>query len=234
MGGGPLRFMDASKERPERAGGAIATVDKQDSGKRKHGYHHGDLRQALIEAAYAMIRDTGLLQFSVADACKAVGVSSAALYRHFESREALLQAVAIEGFDELARTTTAASAAFTVGSVQAISAGGCGYIRFAREQPEVFRMMFGSSPNLRCDNEVHQHGMACFGTLLEQLMVRYETEDEDEIKRHAFPLWTFVHGAAFLLIDEVYDHFVEDHDVEGMVRGATARLLPPVPALDGA
>ncbi|MCR9256223.1 MAG: TetR/AcrR family transcriptional regulator [Alphaproteobacteria bacterium] len=205
-----------------------------ESGRRKHAYHHGDLRQALIAAAYRLIRDHGVSQFSVADACKQVGVSSAALYRHFESREDLLRAVAIEGFDELARTTNAENARFRKGSASAIAAGGCGYVRFARGQPEVFRMMFGSSPNLRCDNEVHEHGMRCFGTLLDQLAARYGTDDEEEIKRHAFPLWTFVHGTAFLLIDEVYDHFVDDHDVEAMIGQATHRLLTPVPVLDEA
>lgn len=209
-----------------------AKSDRAQKADKKDVYHHGDLRHALIQESYGLIRDHGAAQFTASDACRAIGVTSAALYRHFDGREGLMKAVAMAGFDQLTAMTTASKVHHVRGSVQAIGAGGCGYVQFAKEQPEIFRMMFGSSPNLRIDEEVHAHGLQCFGSLLEELAIRYRTQDEDEIRRYAFPLWTFVHGTAFLVIDEVFDHFAQGHDVDGMVRSAARSLLSPVPELD--
>src|SRR3712207_9129401 len=68
----------------------------------KRGYHHGNLKEALIEAARRFIAERGLSGFTLADAAKLVGVSPAALYRHFSGREALVAEVAGRGLDQLA------------------------------------------------------------------------------------------------------------------------------------
>ncbi len=68
----------------------------------RRGYHHGNLKEALIEAARRFIAERGIGGFTLVDAARLVGVSPAALYRHFRGREALLEEVAERGFTELA------------------------------------------------------------------------------------------------------------------------------------
>src|SRR3546814_19013116 len=65
----------------------------------KRGYHHGNLREALIQAALSLIAEKGPSGFSFADAARSAGVSSAAPYRHFRDREALIADVARRGFE---------------------------------------------------------------------------------------------------------------------------------------
>src|SRR4051812_47519021 len=68
----------------------------------RQGYHHGNLKEALIEAAQRFIAERGLGGFTLADAAKLVGVTPAALYRHFRGRDALVAEVAFRGFTQLA------------------------------------------------------------------------------------------------------------------------------------
>ena len=67
----------------------------------KENYHHGDLRDSLIAATLDLVRKNGPEKFSMADACKEAGVSKAAPYRHFDNREALLEAVIEHGFQQM-------------------------------------------------------------------------------------------------------------------------------------
>jgi len=196
--------------------------------RRKSAYHHGDLREALIDAAYRLVAEHGASGFMVADACRLVGVSPAALYRHFEDREELLKQVSMRGFERMERIARDHKRGKAPGSVEAIAAVGHGYVAYATEAPEVFRIMCGSSPNLRVDDRVFQTGLAAMTVLLEELAVRYDTTDRDRLFETAFPLWTFVHGAAHLKINEAYHHFDPNHDVEAMISRMTPKMLPPL------
>ena len=69
----------------------------------RQGYHHGNLKEALIEAAQRFIAERGIGGFTLADAAKLVGVTPAALYRHFRGRDALVAEVAFRGYDKLAK-----------------------------------------------------------------------------------------------------------------------------------
>ena len=68
----------------------------------RRGYHHGNLKEALVEAARRFIAERGLLGFTLVEAAKLVGVTPAALYRHFRGREDLVAEVAFRGFTQLA------------------------------------------------------------------------------------------------------------------------------------
>ena len=76
--------------------------------RRGRGYHHGNLREALIEAALALIAEKGPAGFSFAEAARAAGVTPAAPYRHFRDRDALMADVAIRGFETLTSRLEAA------------------------------------------------------------------------------------------------------------------------------
>ncbi len=115
----------------------------------KAGYHHGDLRHALVEATAALVARSGVEAFSLREAAREVGVSPAAAYRHFEDKSALLKAVAAEGMGRLALAMEKglARAPGPPGSpahaAAALAAVGEAYVEFAVRNPARFRVMFG-------------------------------------------------------------------------------------------
>lgn len=106
-------------------------------------YHHGDLRNALLEAARALLEEKGLAGLSLRAVARKAGVSHAAPYRHFLSHEALLVELSVEGFAELKTIIVAASAAPGVTADRITNIGGA-YMRFVARRPALARLMFGS------------------------------------------------------------------------------------------
>lgn len=111
----------------------------------RQGYHHGNLKEALIEAAQRFIAERGLGGFTLADAAKLVGVTPAALYRHFRGREALVAEVAFRGFDELAKRL--GRALQTEGTpLERFTRMGEAYLAFAEQEPGFYAAMFSARP----------------------------------------------------------------------------------------
>ena len=108
-------------------------------------YHHGNLREALVQAALDMIAERGLAGLAVAELARAVGVSPAAPYRHFRDRNALLAEVARRGFEQLAADMEAAWNEGRPEPISAIERCGRAYLDFARREPAAFAAMFGAS-----------------------------------------------------------------------------------------
>ncbi len=194
--------------------------------QQKAKYHHGDLREALIAASYQLVAEAGAEAFSLADACRRAGVSTAAPYRHFKDREELLAEVTARGFEGLHADTVRAVEAQGEGSLAAIEAMGHAYVGFAAGQPGLFRLMFGQPPLMEEFQQVSETGGACFGYVIEQVgkycAAHGVDRDANEI---AIKLWTFVHGAASLLIDGKYDKVTPGLDVAEMITGATPLLV---------
>lgn len=107
----------------------------------RRGYHHGNLREALLEAARRLIAERGPAGFTLSDAAKLAGVSPAAPYRHFKDREALLKEIAVAGFEALGRRLRAAAEA---GGADGFVAMGRAYLAFAREEPAYYAAMFNT------------------------------------------------------------------------------------------
>jgi AcrR family transcriptional regulator len=108
-------------------------------------YHHGNLREALIQAALDMIAERGLAGLAVAELARAVGVSPAAPYRHFRDRNALVAEVARRGFEQLAGELEMAWNEGRPEPVTAMERCGRAYLDFARREPAAFAAMFGDS-----------------------------------------------------------------------------------------
>jgi hypothetical protein len=112
------------------------------------------------------------------------------------------------------------------GSVEAFAAMGTAYLRFAEAEPGVFRLMFALTRSLKDSGPVIEAGRATFGVPLGQVAIRLRRPPTDaEVIRRSFMLWTFVHGLAFLLIDEKAQAMQVSVDVPGMVAEAARRLL---------
>ena len=115
----------------------------------KRGYHHGNLRQALIEATLELIAEKGPAGFTMAEAAKLAEVSAAAPYRHFTGREELIAEVALQGYDLFADLLDYAWNDGEPSVLRAFEAVGRAYLAFARKHPGHYIAMFesGVAPN---------------------------------------------------------------------------------------
>ncbi|MDO9499466.1 TetR/AcrR family transcriptional regulator [Falsiroseomonas sp.] len=193
---------------------------------KKARYHHGDLRAALIEAARLLVEQNGAERLTMSDASRAAGVSTAAPYRYFHDKDALLDAVALEGLERQRQAMLQAGAAHPLGSEAAVSAIGHAYIDFATAERGVFKLMFSQTRTHGRSPELLQKGKETFGVLLSQLAHREGGAPNDPpIRTRGLRLWTFVHGLSFLLIDDKVSAMEIPLDLSEMVADATRRFL---------
>jgi AcrR family transcriptional regulator len=112
--------------------------------RREGGYHHGNLKEALVQAALNLIADKGPAGFTFAEAARSAGVSPAAPYRHFRDRDELLASVAQQGFEQFEAQLTAAWDDGRPDTPTAFQRIGKAYLAFARENPAYYSAMFES------------------------------------------------------------------------------------------
>lgn len=209
---------------------APADTEAQQAAK-KATYHHGDLKEALTCAARELIEKKGPEGFSLAEACRIAGVSTAAPYRHFEDRDALVGSVAKRGFDTLTDVTKAGRDSFPSGTVDSIVAMGQAYVRFANDEPAVFRLMFASHKGEEAFHQsLNENGDVCFSVLLKAVDAFREAKglSQKSTMDIALPLWTIVHGTACLLIDRDFDGVAPGTDPYNLVKIATEGFLAGV------
>ena len=177
-------------------------------------YHHGDLRNALVQAALELVEESGVDAFSLREASRRVGVSASASYRHFRDRYALLRAVAEDGFERLAAQMEEEAAQARVplegaeAAVAAFSAMGRAYVRFAVRHQAQFRVMFGpwardehaatcvADDDDVCGRSAHD---ALVGILDD--LVRSGALDAAARAQIELVAWAPMHGLARLMID---------------------------------
>ena len=192
----------------------------------RRGYHHGDLREALIAASLHLVIERGAEKFSLADACRVAGVSTAAPYKHFRDRNEILEIVCQRGFDELAEQGVAAAQTHGAGSLDGVIAMNLSYVAFAVERQALFRLMFGQSPDLKRADDVLACGQSCFSKVVEQIALYCTANDvREDAMTICIRNWTFVHGVASLVIDEDYDCVAPGFDYQALIRSTTPLLL---------
>src|SRR6476469_4320812 len=129
----------------------------------RRSYHHGNLREALINAALDLISTKGPAGFTFAEAARAAGVSPAAPYRHFRDRDALLADVALQGFDAFEKALREAWDGGRPSPMPAFERLGRAYLEFARSQPAYFSAMFESGLSFADYPAVRDVGDRAFG-----------------------------------------------------------------------
>lgn len=168
--------------------------------KAKKTYHHGDLREALLEVAERQLEEEGPAGLSLRKLGRALGVTPGAPYRHFEDKDALLAALATLAFQRL-RAAMVAGQGQSVDGQERLRGLGTGYLTFASQNRELFRLMFGWNP-AREVPELCEAGDAAFEAFAEVL---HACEEQGLLRQGAQPAgllaWSAVHGAAFLMID---------------------------------
>ena len=117
---------------------------RKEQRRAERGYHHGNLKEALLQAALGLIAEKGAAGFTFADAARMAGVSPAAPYRHFRDRDELLSSIAQRGFEQFESALTAAWDDGRPDTLTAFERVGKAYLKFAREEPAFYSAMFES------------------------------------------------------------------------------------------
>jgi AcrR family transcriptional regulator len=167
----------------------------------RRGYHHGNLREALISAALDLISKKGPAGFTFADAARAAGVSPAAPYRHFRDRDALMADVAGRGFERFAQTLGKAWDGGKPTPRIAFERVGRAYLEFARKEPALFAAMFESGLSPAAYPELREAGDRAFAVLreaCEALVATLPMERRPPALMMALHIWSLSHGIAAL------------------------------------
>lgn len=203
-----------------------ARAYKRKGSRLKTSYHHGELRQALISAARVLMNERQGNDFSLSDACRRAGVSTAAPYRHFADKSEIINEVVAQGFVDMKDRFRAATEPHAPGARERIIAVGQVYLSFAIAEPALFRMMFSQTPSLSEDDLVITHGKACFAYVLQEVVDYCAFHGViGNAQMIAVQLWTLVHGAASLTIDGDYAKVAPQIDTQEMIASGAERLL---------
>ncbi len=172
----------------------------------KAPYHHGDLRNALVDAGLSLIEQAGAEAFSLREVAREVGVSANAAYRHFEDKGALLTAIAVSGFERLSSEMQEAMlAARPKGAVKSpavarFNAAARAYVDLAQEHPQLYGLMFGSAGRACLAAEGALVGPTpgtLLGRVLDELVEEKAISKEHRVGAEIH-VWSTVHGFASL------------------------------------
>ena len=206
------------------------------------GYHHGDLRDALILAAAALIEEQGSLSFSITDAAKRAGVSSAAPYRHFHDKNDLLDKVrdlAFMGLHE-AMEKTQLKYIDDSNTVTAIAAMGLTYLDYARETRAFFSLMWEDHGQMAPERQNLAHKSVGFSLLLATVEKHLTQSGNQKLcpagqqtaLKLATQLWALSHGVATLEGNQLLDLFDKSAQATSIFVEATSALLTGPAGID--
>lgn len=193
----------------------------------KTSYHHGNLREALVQAAVEIIAEKGVEALTLRSVGTRVGVSHAAPYRHFKDKEAILAAVATEGFYLMRDFMKARNEEVADLDVMArLAEIGRAYIHFAVRHPYHYRVMFGpATRNKMRYPDLLAASLEIFTIMvegLEQAKALGLVRDEPAIEL-SIVAWSQAHGLSLLLIDDQFElGEIDDETLDGYARRATS------------
>ena len=193
-------------------------------------YHHGDLKQALVDAGVKVLKEEGVKGFSVRKVAKRIGVSHTACYRHYRDKDTLLAAIAEQGFILLYEKIKLATDYVPVESFAQIYKATEAYLIFGIEHKEYLDVMFGI-----ISHEPHPRLAESAGQAFQQLVQLIEACNEvgllkeDSSLELAFAVWPMLHGLT-LLIAEGHIRLIDDDPIKRM-HASLNRLLKGI-ALD--
>jgi AcrR family transcriptional regulator len=172
-------------------------------GFERRGYHHGNLREALVEAATALIGEKGPAGFTIAEAARLAGVSPAAPYRHFRDAEALLAEVALRGLERFAAALAAAWNDGRPDKLRAFEAIGRAYLAFARDEPAHYAAMFEARISFDAHPSLLSAGDRAFAVLRDAadlLVAALPRDRRPPSLMIALHVWGLAHGIAALFV----------------------------------
>jgi AcrR family transcriptional regulator len=165
------------------------------------GYHHGNLKEALLRAALELIAQKGPAGFTFAEAARWAGVSPAAPYRHFRDRDELLASVALRGFVQFETALTAAWDSGRPDPFTAFERLGKAYLAFARDEPAYYSAMFEAGIPLDTNPDLSIAGERAFAVLrnaTDELVSAMPAAKRPPVMMMALHIWALSHGIASL------------------------------------
>jgi AcrR family transcriptional regulator len=166
-------------------------------------YHHGHLREALINEACQQIEQEGAIALNLSKLAQKIGVSQPAVYRHFPNKQALVISVAQQGFERLIEELQAAFQPVEADTFESIKAIATAYVEFALHHPELARLMFSMKERIT-DPELHNISKAAalpLFNIVEQAQSQDNLRNQD-VYTTVRIIWATIHGLAMLLMDE--------------------------------
>lgn len=170
----------------------------------KRAYHHGDLRNTLVQAGLELLAEEGLGGLELRKVARRAGVSHAAPYRHFADRQALLAAIAEEGFHRLSEEISAALAAAPDDAIVQLECTGQAYVEFARNNLALIREMFsGLTLDRKSDEALYAASKHVFWQIAEIMRRGQERGmiSQADPNEQTFVMWSMIHGLAMLMIE---------------------------------
>lgn len=167
----------------------------------RRGYHHGNLKQALVEATLSLIEEKGPQGFTMAEAAKAAGVSPAAPYRHFSGKEDMIAEAARQGFEIFADLMEFAYRKGAPSALAAFEATGRAYLAFARKHPGHYIAMFESGLRISADPALamaSERAMAVLARATEELLAHLPENRRPPVTMVAQHIWAMSHGVVEL------------------------------------
>lgn len=194
--------------------------------KTSRPYHHGDLRNACIDAALGIIEEEGLAGVTLRSVSERIGVSRSAPYRHFKDKRELLAACTTHGFRQLEQAVKKAADAIEGNTVEQFIAGSLAYAYFGAEHPRLYNLMFSSEMSDREYPEAAEAGAASFQVPVDLLAAaqREGMVKQGDPRLQAFALWSTLHGVVTLHIDSTPHDIFDSEALEENVRGILAVL----------
>lgn len=171
---------------------------------RQSGYHHGDLRAALLKAAEQELNANGLERFSLRGVARAAGVSHAAPAHHFGDTTGLLTALAVVGWRRFLATQQRHEARADPEPVAQLVAAAVGYAAFAKSSTALFQLMFASTKPNRCDPDFQAAGNAAYDHLVDlvQAITGKDAQEDGTDRTDVIATWSLIHGFSELLNNE--------------------------------
>ena len=200
-------------------------ISRDPFGRQRRGYHHGRLKDALIDAARHLVAERGSAGFTLAEAAKRVGVTAAAPYRHFTDRNDLMDELARRGFTAFSTKLAEAYGEGQPDAVSALQRVGDAYLSFAEQEPGLYRTMFGDVAALATPAsgaaadralEVLRRGSVA--------ILRLYSAPEMLARDLALQVWSLSHGIAMLTLS---GHLgtTPDTDPRRMLRDSAGSLI---------
>lgn len=207
--------------------GNLSASNMNNKAEKCNRYHHGNLHDALIIAAASLIEESGSTDFAMIDAARVAGVSSAAPYRHFKDKDALLEGVCRVAFMALSESSETTAAKHPPGSTERIVALGQDYVRFVTGHPQYYDLMWGKvgmqameSPQVN----IQSSGFYVLSGAVDDWCETKGITNVDPLDL-ATKLWAMVHGLSGLAINHLLEKFLPSVDIDSMVMSSCHTFL---------
>ena len=197
---------------------------------KRTSHHHGDLKSELVAATKALVAQSGADAVSINEAARQAGVSTAAPYKHFKDRDALLTSVAFDCLTDMQTDTSSILAQHPIGSLEGIIAISQNYVDFATRNPNIFKLMFSHTRAHSADEEIMERAPEGFAIVRRAVGAFLGCAENDRMAvDRSYMLWSFVHGLSFIIIDEKSEAVGQHLDIETVIPKAVTSLLTAHP-----